>query len=84
MRAWLGEALEAIGLMMIMLGFLIGIGVLALAAFLLVIIGAILLTIGYPVLMTRAERQTRTLEARLHAEDYQAGKTLSASSTTHL
>ena len=49
MRAWLREALEAIGLMMIMLGFLIGIGVLALDAFLLVIIGAILLTIGYPV-----------------------------------
>jgi len=31
-RARLGEEFEAIGLMMIMLGFLIGIGVLALAA----------------------------------------------------
>ena len=46
MHAWLGEGLEGIGLMMILLGFVIGIGVLALAAFFLILIGAILMPIG--------------------------------------
>ncbi len=49
MRARLGEGLEAIGIMMIILGFLIGIRVLALAAFVLIVGGAILVPIGYLV-----------------------------------
>ena len=49
LRARLGEGLEAIGLMMIILGFVIGVGVLALAAFFLIIVAAILVSIGYMV-----------------------------------
>jgi hypothetical protein len=49
MRAWLGEGLEAIGIMMILFGFIAGFGVIALAAFFLIVVGTILVPIGYLV-----------------------------------
>jgi hypothetical protein len=49
MHAWLREGLEPIGLMMILFGFVIGFGVLALAAFFLIVVGTILVPIGYLV-----------------------------------
>jgi hypothetical protein len=48
-RAWLGQRLEALGLLMILLGFLIGIGVIALVAFFLIVVGTILVPVGYVV-----------------------------------
>ena len=47
MRAWLGEGLEGIGIMMIIFGFVIGVGIFAFAAFFLIIVGATILPIGY-------------------------------------
>jgi hypothetical protein len=47
MRDWLGEGLEIFGLIMIGIGFLVGIGVFALAAFFLIVAGTILIPIGY-------------------------------------
>jgi hypothetical protein len=49
MRAWLGEGLEAIGIMIILFGFIAGFGVIALAAFFLIVVGTILVPIGYLV-----------------------------------
>jgi hypothetical protein len=47
MRDRLGGGLEIFGLIMIGIGFLVGIGVLALAAFWLIVVGTILVPIGY-------------------------------------
>jgi len=43
----LGEGLEGMGIALIIFGFIIGIGVLALAAFFLIVAGTILVPIGY-------------------------------------
>jgi hypothetical protein len=43
----LGEGLEGMGIALIILGFVIGFGVLALAAFFLIVAGTILVPIGY-------------------------------------
>jgi len=49
MRIWLMEVLEPLGFMLVMLGLALGIGVTALAAFFLIIAGAILVPVGYLV-----------------------------------
>jgi hypothetical protein len=46
-RVLLGEGLEGMGIALIIFGFVIGIGVFALAAFFLIIAGTILVSIGY-------------------------------------
>jgi hypothetical protein len=46
-RVLLGEGLEGMGIALIIFGFVIGIGVLALAAFFLIVAGTILIPIGY-------------------------------------
>jgi len=46
-RVLLGEGLEGMGIGLIILGFVIGIGVLALAAFFLIVAGTMLVPIGY-------------------------------------
>jgi len=48
-RAWLREGLEPIGFSLIIIGFVIGFGVTAFAAFVLIIAGAIIWPIGYLV-----------------------------------
>lgn len=45
-RAWVSEALAPIGFVTLMVGFVIGFGFLAFAAFLVIIAGAIMLSIG--------------------------------------
>jgi len=48
-RAWLREGLEPIGFSLIMIGFIIGFGVTAFVAFVLIIGGAIIWPIGYMI-----------------------------------